>query len=574
MANREEPYSTTGGTAAKAPPVAMDAKLLMAECPEDRKLLKELVHKEDASKMMVVLASTTNQPAAEKPAAARAVMNPLLLAAASFGACEVFYFLFCREDAREPLPTMTARAFHAMLAGDASGADGRWPSTHQQALDEVEEGGAGAAIAVGHQSTRRLPPPDAPLLEGITVEGDTALHVVATHGNAANFLECAEIICNRARRLLLATNDKGDTALHCAARARRLEMASRLIALAKAREDHEVERGQAASFGKVLLRTENERNETALHDAVRAGDGDMVRRLMDEDPDLALFPVQGTSPLYLAISLRNGTIAEILHEKSNGNISYSGPHRQNALHAAVLLRHTAVLELLLKWNSNLTKQGDENGSTPIIRVPHSLSMLLNTGEVDPFYQSDKNGMFPVHVAAAVGAELTVAFLLDKFPNSAGLRDAKGRTFLHVAVEKQSLAVVRFACRTTSLQWILNMQDKDGNTALHLAIQANHLRLFCALLGNPEVNLDLTNHSGHTPLDLSRSMLPRGMKYTANTEELIYLTLKQVGSEHYHDRRDHIEEIYSRRVVSKEDLAEELDKDARIDKNTRHWFGSM
>lgn len=188
-----------------------------------------------------------------------------------------------------------------------------------------------------------------------------------------------------------------------------------------------------------------------------------------------------------------------------------------------------MLELLLKWNSNLTKQGDENGSTPvhfaasfsqrhpkfhwrhpwIIRV---LSMLLNTGEVDPFYQSDKNGMFPVHVAAAVGAKLTVAFLLDKFPNSAGLRDAKGRTFLHVAVEKQSLAVVTFACRTTSLQWILNMQDKDGNTALHLAIQANHLRLFCALLGNPEVNLDLTNHSGHTPLDLSRSMLPRGMKY--------------------------------------------------------------
>lgn len=364
MANREEHYSTTGST---APPLAMDAKLLMAECPEDRKLLKELVHKEDASKMMVVLASTTNQPAAEKPAAARAVMNPLLLAAASFGACEVFYFLFCREDAREPLSTMTARAFHAMLAGDASGADGRWPSTHQQALDEVEEGGAGAAIAVDHQSTRRLPAPDAPLLEGITVEGDTALHVVATHGNAANFLECAEIICNRARRLLLATNDKGDTALHCAARARRLEMASRLIALAKARDDDEVERGQAASFVKVLLRTENERNETALHDAVRAGDGDMVRRLMDEDPDLALFPVQGTSPLYLAISLRNGTIAEILHEKSNGNISYSGPHGQNALHAAVLLRHTGtrftinsmfLLDLILSRKSVFIPRGN------------------------------------------------------------------------------------------------------------------------------------------------------------------------------------------------------------------------
>uniref|UniRef100_A0A0E0MLE1 PGG domain-containing protein n=1 Tax=Oryza punctata TaxID=4537 RepID=A0A0E0MLE1_ORYPU len=97
-----------------------------------------------------------------------------------------------------------------------------------------------------------------------------------------------------------------------------------------------------------------------------------------------------------------------------------------------------------------------------------------------------------------------------------------------------------------------MQDKDGNTALHLAIQgqATCLLIFCALFGNREVHLNLTNHNGHTPLDQSRSMLPRG------TEELINQALEQVGSQHRQDRWDHIQEIYDRSVVSPEDQAKE------------------
>uniref|UniRef100_A0A0E0MLE2 Uncharacterized protein n=1 Tax=Oryza punctata TaxID=4537 RepID=A0A0E0MLE2_ORYPU len=178
---------------------------------------------------------------------------------------------------------------------------------------------------------------------------------------------------------------------------------------------------------------------------------------MDEDPDLALFPVQGTSPLYLPISLQNGIIAEILHQQSNGNISYSGPHGQNTLHDHQLFL-LVMTEQVLKWNN---KEGDKNGSTPVHFAASLLQPKYQTSEnnlitvgdahtgVDPFYQSDKNGMFPIHVAASVGVQFTVAFLLNKFPESAGLRDANGRTFLHVAVEKKKFCVVRFACRTPS-----------------------------------------------------------------------------------------------------------------------------
>jgi hypothetical protein len=71
-----------------------------------------------------------------------------------------------------------------------------------------------------------------------------------------------------------------------------------------------------------------------LHDAVRIGNNNIVKTLLEADPMLANYPEEGTSPLYLAISLENNEIARTLHDMSNGNLSYLGPNGQNALHIA------------------------------------------------------------------------------------------------------------------------------------------------------------------------------------------------------------------------------------------------
>jgi ankyrin repeat protein len=107
-------------------------------------------------------------------------------------------------------------------------------------------------------------------------------------------------------------------------------------------------------------------------------------------------------------------------------------------------------------------------------------------------------------AAARVAEDPIAKFVSKCPSSAGLRDAKGRTFLHVAVEKKNESVVRYACNMDrSLAWVLNMQDNQGNTALHLAVKDGSHAIFRLLFGNRQVNLNLTNEDGQTPLDIAR-----------------------------------------------------------------------
>ena len=128
------------------------------------------------------------------------------------------------------------------------------------------------------------------------------------------------------------------------------------------------------------------------------------------------------------------------------------------------------------------------------------------------YQPDYSGFFPIHVAASVGAFRNVDMFIKKCPGSAGLRDAKGRTFLHVAVEKKKVDVISGACRKRSLSWIMNMVDNDGNTALHLAVKAKSIHMFCPLLGNPQVNLNLPNNRGETPLDIAQYNLPERVFY--------------------------------------------------------------
>jgi hypothetical protein len=157
-----------------------------------------------------------------------------------------------------------------------------------------------------------------------------ALLTTYGYGDGGNFLESARIIYGKAKHLLFVQNNKGDTPLHCAARAGKSNMVECLVDLALAQ----------GGEGKVkeLLWKENKHKETALHEAVRIGNTKIVSLLMDKDSELASFPEDGgASPMYLAIMLQRYEIVKTLYDKSNhGMLSFAGLNGQNALHAAVV----------------------------------------------------------------------------------------------------------------------------------------------------------------------------------------------------------------------------------------------
>ncbi|KAF7067230.1 hypothetical protein CFC21_073145 [Triticum aestivum] len=555
----------------------MDAKPMVATDRGDVKKLKDLLNQEDAMAMVVVTATSKKPPGEDQPPAGN-IINPLLLASARGGSWEALNLLLEREDAKKPQMMVPTRKFLQLIARSSS-AQGRIPVSAAGDVEEGVDDQPVSSVAAGA------------LLKGLTPQGDTALHVV-TNGGGRNFLKYAGIICNRDKRILFSRNHNGDTPLHRAARVGQPRMVSYLIHLA-ARE--------GADTKLRFLRMENNRHETALHQAVRfeygrglryeekeafigaadpareeknkrdeiggvlnedgksLGDAEgtpeernIVKLLMGADAELANYPADGVSPLYLAILLGKSTIALILYHMSRGNLSHSGADGQNALHVAVL-RDRVMVEFLVHWNRSLTAQVDKDGSTPLhfassvyfrtgsdlrfmflrtlpwcrfVWIPwgkkiHDLVFNANPAAL---YQADKDGYFPIHVAASVGLKDVVQFFFNDYPDSAGLCDAKGRTFLHVAVDKEEFDIVSYVCRTPSLAWILNMQDNDGNTALHLAIEARNFKIFCALFGSRRVCLNRINNQGETLRDLAKSKVPHGISYIENPECKIHEVL--------------------------------------------------
>lgn len=208
------------------------------------------------------------------------------------------------------------------------------------------------------------------------------------------------------------------------------------------------------------------------------------------------------------------------------------------------------LNKVLGWNMDLVREGDQYGRTPLhfaapidhVHISNSrkllififrkyivrcfkflgwslpiretngdnnkdrLTAILMDADESLAYQPDNNGSFPIHIAASEDSLDAVKIFLTKNPDCVNLRNAQGRTFLHVAVEKRRHNIVAFACREPWLAPFLNMQDYDMNTPLHLAVTVGDLKIFANLMRNQQVCLNMANNKGQTPLDISESAI--------------------------------------------------------------------
>ncbi|XP_039788867.1 ankyrin repeat-containing protein ITN1-like [Panicum virgatum] len=82
-----------------------------------------------------------------------------------------------------------------------------------------------------------------------------------------------------------------------------------------------------------------------------------------------------------------------------------------------------------------------NFAAAALDIDRRAGLLLDAYESSA-YQPDNTGSFPIHVAALGNNLAVVHVMLEKCPDCAQLRDAQGRTFLHIAVSKDYYHLVR------------------------------------------------------------------------------------------------------------------------------------
>ncbi|XP_044422254.1 ankyrin repeat-containing protein At2g01680 [Triticum aestivum] len=259
-----------------------------------------------------------------------------------------------------------------------------------------------------------------------------------------------------------------------------------------------------------------------------------------------------------------------------------------------------MVEMLLDWNKDLTEEKDLNGSTPLhsavsalysedrmrrcytlvcgnglwyrafpymfpnmTRFPMEKQAAWHILEANPSsaYQHDNNGLFPVHIAALMDKKVAIRILLKGCRGCITLPDKQGRSFLHIAVRNKVHHIVKYACEAPVFAPILNARDNDGNTALHLAVEVEDLIIFCHLLRNPKVLLNVRNNKDQTPLDLARRR--RKYSYIQNPERVIYMTLIDARASHGSFWRDRVQHLCIQNQLSikkdEENQSEEQDE---------------
>ncbi|CAM0144820.1 unnamed protein product [Urochloa decumbens] len=407
--------------------------------------------------------------------------------------------------------TLSTELLKALTAGDVvrleqlvSG-EGRPQANGHVAINVNGGGGTSPGPVVSP------PRAGASCLLGVTCNGNTALHLVASRGHA----KLSALLCEKAPSLLATRNRSLDTPLHCAAKAGSRDVAACLLSAMRA----------AGEEAAAALPTRNCLGATALYEAVRYGRAGVVDLLMTEAPELsALTTEDGSSPLYLAASIDSlEMVRAILRPALDGTpspASYSGPEGRTALHAAAIATREIAREMaqeILKWEPEgpgLLTKVDSSGRTPLLfaircTVLDVIDLFL---EYDPTSDelpriSNNKGSFPVHIAAMVGSTAIIDKLVQKCPDYYEMVDAQGRNLLHCAVEFNKDAVVRYICQNDTFSMLLNAVDYDGNTPLHLAAKHGSPRIVSLLLQTMKVKTYMANKDGLTARALAIHALP-------------------------------------------------------------------
>ncbi|KAL0010080.1 hypothetical protein SO802_005188 [Lithocarpus litseifolius] len=335
------------------------------------------------------------------------------------------------------------------------------------------------------------------ILDQMAISGNSLLHKAASFGSVG----IAELIIDHFPFLLNRRNNLGDTALHVATKAKELGVVKVLI--------DKSGKLCPANDNNTYSQMKNHIGNTALHEAVKALFPDGVSCLFSANPKVSYYLNEnGESPLRLAIETGDKEILELLFKApSVYDELVGGPQEESPVYAAILMKRIDILEEIFKKNPILFHIRDKKRKTPLYFAASKgytegvLFLLSKFGQ--QALESSTNGDFPIHIACKKGHIKVVKELLkQEWPNPIELLNKEGQNILHVAAKSGKNTVVKTILECSKLEELLNAEDKNGDTALHLASMNLHALVICSLTWDKRVVLNRKNKKGLTAIDIA------------------------------------------------------------------------
>ena len=108
------------------------------------------------------------------------------------------------------------------------------------------------------------------------------------------------------------------------------------------------------------------------------------------------------------------------------------------------------------------------------------------------------GETPLIIASQLGAARFASLIMMRGADL-DAQDVRGYAALHYAVESTSVKMVR---QLVICGAIVNIQNNDGNTPLHIVVNTNNSEIFKELSRNTTLDTSITNNDNIDPLTLA------------------------------------------------------------------------
>ncbi|XP_064156928.1 E3 ubiquitin-protein ligase MIB2 isoform X4 [Anguilla rostrata] len=308
-------------------------------------------------------------------------------------------------------------------------------------------------------------------------QGKTALQVAAHQGH----MEVVKVLL-QANSSIEVKDEDGDTALHYTAFGNQPEIARLLLS-------------KGANVNLL-----NNSLCTALHIAVNKGFAEVVRVLSEHAADVNLQDSYGDTPLHDAIAKDFRAIIEILTVVPNIDFTQQNNRGFNLLHHAALKGNKLAMEKILARARQLVDVKKEDGFSALHLAALNnhrdvAEILIKEGRCDVNIRNNRN-QTPLQLAVTQGHAELVQLLVSEGAD-VNVEDEDGDTAMHVALGRQQLAATMATTEGegSSLYARLNGSGLLGNTELNVGAA------IACFLAQEGADINYANHKGKSPLDL-------------------------------------------------------------------------